>query len=204
MKRLALAFAISLSLIVSGCASFPKDDIEIATEADPKTNFSGYKTYAWLGAAAILNDPEGKWEPPGFDADSFIVSVIDRELTKRGMSETSKFPDMLIAYALGVDTEMMKFQEDSQADVSVLENVPSGALVIVMMLVARSWESVAPEAIQVTNPHGPDVNVQFSDHGESQAGDALRDGDLPGLREMQQQTDARTQEVADALAETNQ
>ena len=78
------------------------------------------------------------------------------------------------------------------------------ALVIVMMLVARSWQSVAPEVIQITDTDGPDVNVQFSDHGEDQVGDALRRGDLPGLQEMQQATDARTRQVADALAETNQ
>ena len=78
------------------------------------------------------------------------------------------------------------------------------ALVIVMMLVARSWQSVAPQVIQISDSEGPDVKVQFSDHGEAQAADALRDGDLPGLREMQQQTDAHTRQVADALAETNQ
>ena len=78
------------------------------------------------------------------------------------------------------------------------------ALVIVMMLVARSWKSVAPEVIQITDTDGPDVNVRFSDHGEGQVVDELRRGDLPGLQEMQQATDARTQQVADALAETNQ
>ena len=78
------------------------------------------------------------------------------------------------------------------------------ALVIVMLLVARSWQSVAPQVIEITDTDGPDVKVQFSDHGEAQAGEALRGGDLPGLREMQEKTDARTQQVADALAETNQ
>ena len=168
MKRLALAFAISLSLIVSGCASFPKDDIEVAAEADPKTNFEGYKTYAWLGSAAILNDPEAKWEPPGFDADSFITSVIDRELTKRGMSETSKFPDMLIAYALGVDTEMMKFQEDSQADASVLENVPSGALVVVMMDPETEFVTWAGVAVAELQNQGDDITKQRIDYAITQ------------------------------------
>lgn len=78
------------------------------------------------------------------------------------------------------------------------------ALVIVMVLVARSWESVAPEVIQITDTEGPDVNVQFSDHGESQAGDALRRGNLPDLKETRQRTDDHAQQVADALAETNQ
>lgn len=78
------------------------------------------------------------------------------------------------------------------------------ALVIVMLLVAQSWKSVAPEVIQITDTDGPDVNVQFSDHGQSQAGEALRRGDLPDLEEMQQRTDAHAQQVEDALAETNQ
>jgi hypothetical protein len=78
------------------------------------------------------------------------------------------------------------------------------ALVIVMMLVARSWQSVAPQVIEISDTEGPDVKVQISDHGEVQAGEALRGGDLPGLREMQEQTDTRAQQVADALAETNQ
>ena len=168
MKRLALAIAISLSVIVSGCATFPKDDIEIATEADPKTNFSGYKTYAWLGAAAILNDPEGKWEPPGFDADSFITAVVDRELTKRGMAETSKYPDMLVAYALGVDTEMMKFQEDSQADVSVLENVPSGELVIVMMDPETEFVTWAGVAVAELQNQGDEIAKQRIDYAITQ------------------------------------
>ena len=78
------------------------------------------------------------------------------------------------------------------------------ALVIVMVLVAQSWQSMAPEMIQVTDTKGPDVNVQFSGHGESQAVEELRRGDLPGLEEMRQQTDVHVQEVADALAESNQ
>jgi hypothetical protein len=78
------------------------------------------------------------------------------------------------------------------------------ALVIVMLLTARSWQSVAPEVIQITDTEGPAVNVPLGDHGEAQVVDELRSGDLPGLREMQESTDARTQQVADALAETNQ
>jgi hypothetical protein len=78
------------------------------------------------------------------------------------------------------------------------------ALVVVMLLVARSWNSVAPEAMQVSRPDGPAVNVRYNDHGETQAGEALRSGRLPDLREAQQSTDAHTQQVEDALDATNQ
>jgi hypothetical protein len=78
------------------------------------------------------------------------------------------------------------------------------ALVIVMMLVAESWRSVAPEAIQISDTEGADVNVRFSDHGESHAVEELRRGDLPDLQEMRQRTDAHARQVEDALDGTNQ
>lgn len=151
MKKLSLALIMMLGVLLAGCATFPKDDIRIETEADPKIDFSGYKTYAMLGSAAILNDPEGKWEPPGFDADAEIEFLIGRELRKIGKSETRMNPDMLVAYALGVDMAMMKFKEDPANKVSVLENVPEGALVIALMdsqTEIVTWAAVAVAELQ--------------------------------------------------------
>jgi hypothetical protein len=78
------------------------------------------------------------------------------------------------------------------------------ALVVVMLLVARSWRSVAPEAIQVSAPNGPDVNVKYSDHGESAAGASIGNGRLPDLPETRQRTDAHAEQVQSALDATNQ
>lgn len=151
MKKFSLAAVLMLGFLVAGCASFPKDDIEIETEADPTVNFSGYKTYAILGSAEIINDPEGKWEPTGLDADAEIEFLINRELRKRGMTVTRTNPDMLIAYALGVDMAMLKFKEDPEKKVSVLENVPQGALVIALMdsnTEIVTWAAVAVAELQ--------------------------------------------------------
>jgi len=151
VKKFSLAAVLMLGFLVAGCASFPKDDIEIETEADPTVNFSGYKTYAILGSAEIINDPEGKWEPTGLDADAEIEFLINRELRKRGMTVTRTNPDMLIAYALGVDMAMLKFKEDPEKKVSVLENVPQGALVIALMdsnTEIVTWAAVAVAELQ--------------------------------------------------------
>jgi len=75
------------------------------------------------------------------------------------------------------------------------------ALVVTLLLVAKSWETVAPQAIEVTRPGGDGVNVRFHEHGEEEAGEALRQGNLPGLRQMQQTTDAHASDVAHALEE---
>ncbi len=127
---------ISISLVISmlflgACAMVKTDDIQINAEVDPKANFSGYKTYAWLGSASILNDPEGRWQPPSFDADTEIKFLIDRELRKRGMSESSVQPDMIVAFALGVDMDALELKIDKESKLETLENIPKGALVIV-------------------------------------------------------------------------
>ncbi len=72
-------------------------------------------------------------------------------------------------------------------------------LVIVLLLVARSLRSVGPEAINVTQPVNPLPGVDFEDHGQPAAGEALRRGHLPDIQEMEQTTDEHAQQVQDAL-----
>jgi len=72
-------------------------------------------------------------------------------------------------------------------------------LAVVLLLVARSWRSVAPTAVQVATPAGA---VSVDAHGEEAAAAAVRRGALPDLREMRQETGAHAQEVQDALAAT--
>ncbi len=130
-KYLISILAISYSLM-AGCAMTPTDDIKVKAESDPKVQFSGYKTYAWLGSAGILKDPEGKWKQPGYDVDAEIRFLIDRELRSRGFTETAKKPDMMVAYALGVNMDALKVKENPETKEKILENVPKGALLIIL------------------------------------------------------------------------
>ena len=70
MQKFYAALVAFLFLSITACTSPLVKDIEVDAEADPKANLAGYKTYAWLGSAAILYDPKGRWEPPQFDADA--------------------------------------------------------------------------------------------------------------------------------------
>ena len=133
MKKFYPALMALFVLIVTACASPLTQDIEVDAEADPKANLAGYKTYAWLGSAAILYDPKGKWEPPEFDADAEIKFLIDRELRKRGMQEVAVNPDMIVGYAAGIDMEALQLVEDKENKIQMLQNVPTGSLVIVLI-----------------------------------------------------------------------
>ena len=133
MKRnYALLFA-AVVMLLAGCSSVPTKDITVDAHANPKANFSGYKTYAWLGSAAILNDAYGQWEPPAFDADAEVKYLIDRELRKRGMMQNSADPDVIIAFAAGIDMDALELQMDPQSKMENLANVPRGGLVIAMV-----------------------------------------------------------------------
>ena len=133
MKTLFVLPLTLFILLLTGCASTATQDIKVNAEADPKARFSGYKTYAWLGSARIIADDEGVWEPPKFDADSELRFLIDTELRKRGMNEVSSQPDLLVAFALGIDMDALKLKQDPDTKVKSLENVPQGALVVILI-----------------------------------------------------------------------
>ena len=138
-------------MLLAGCASVPTKDIAVDVEIDPKANFSGYKSYAWLGAAAIINDPYGQWEPPTFDADAEIKYLIDRELRKRGMSQDSIDPDLIVAFAAGIDMAALELKVDPETQMNTLANVPRGGLVIALVDSESGfviWRGVATADIQ--------------------------------------------------------
>ena len=151
MKRNCALFFVTVFMLISACASVPIKDIQVDAQADPKANFSGYKTYAWLGSAAIVNDAYGQWEPPAFDADAEIKYLLDRELRKRGMLENSVDPDLIVAFAAGIDMDALGFKVDPETKMDLVTNVPRGGLVI--MLLDRDtgfviWVGVATAEIQ--------------------------------------------------------
>jgi len=163
VNKILMAGLIFVALLMSGCAQTPTKDIQIEAESDPKANFSGYKSYAWLGSAAILFDSAGQWEPPQFDADAEVKFLIDRELRKRGMTEDSVNPDMLVAYAAGIDMDTLEIKVDPESEIKTLENVPQGALVIALVdaeTAVAIWAAQATANVQ-QNPDQETIKARL-------------------------------------------
>ena len=155
-KYLFPIFAVML--LVAGCASSVTRDIMVDTDVDPKANLKGYSTYTWLGSAAIVYDPQGKWEPPQFDADAEIKFLIDRELREHGLTESTANPDLIVAYAAGIDMATMGIKIDPESELEKLENVPMGALTVILIDAGTGlaiWGGVATAEIQ----HNPEQDV---------------------------------------------
>ena len=130
MNRNYALLLAAIFMLLAGCSSVPTKDITVDAQANPKANFNGYKTYTWLGSAAILNDAYGQWEPPAFDADAEVKYLIDRELRKRGMMQNSTDPDVIVAFAAGIDMDALELQVDPKSKMENLANVPRGGLMI--------------------------------------------------------------------------
>jgi hypothetical protein len=128
-----------------GCASVTKD-IQVETAADPGADFSSYQTYAWVAASAIVNDPDAQWDAPGFDAAAEVMKQVDAELQKRGMTQDSTNPDLLVAVGAGVDMEALGVKQDPDTKADMLATIPQGSLVLAMMDNATgylAWVGVA-------------------------------------------------------------
>ena len=145
-------------LLLTGCVSSVTKDIKVDTDVDPKVNLKGYSSYTWLGSASIVYDPEGQWEPPQFDMDNEVKYLIDRELREHGMTETSSNPDLIVAFAAGIDMAKMEIKTDPDSQLETLENVPGGALTVVLIdgqTGLAIWVGVATGEIQ----QNPDQEV---------------------------------------------
>ena len=68
------------------------------------------------------------------------------------------------------------------------------ALAIVLFLSARAWNAALPTAQQVLKPGAAGA---VPDHGQTEAGDAIRSGKLPDLKQMNQNTDQHLKQIKD-------
>ena len=145
MKLRHLALAFVTALLLSGCATLTKD-IDVQTETAPGVDLSGYKTFAWVASAQIVNDPQGNWEPPAFDADAEIKFLLLKELRAKGLEQTTRNPDLLLLFAAGVDMQNLEYVKDADTKMKSLEEVPKGALLVVMVDTAKGravWAGIA-------------------------------------------------------------
>jgi len=133
MRQILRLPGLAFIILLTACSTAPTRDIQVDAKADPKASFSGFKTYAWIAAAQILFDPEGQWEPRNVDLDVEVQFMINSELRKRGMAEVNSNPDMLVAYAAGVDMTTLDLKESPETKEKLIENIPSAALVVALV-----------------------------------------------------------------------
>jgi len=132
MKFHALVLSLFMAVSLFGCATATQD-IRVDAETDPRVNLAGYKTYAWLVSAEIINDPDGNWEPPGFDADAELRFLINQELRDQGMQEVTTRPDLLIAFAAGINMEIFEIVMKPDSEMYTLMDAPKGALLVIVI-----------------------------------------------------------------------
>ena len=137
-RKIMLVLPVIFALL-TGCSSITKD-IRVEARADPKANLGGYKTYTWIGAAEILNDPDMQWHPPHVQIADELKFLIDRELQKRGVTMASAGnADLGVVFFTGIDMAAMKLLKDPGSDVELLDNVPESGLIVVLIDVKTGY-----------------------------------------------------------------
>ena len=132
MKLISPVLPLLALWLLAGCASVT-DDIRVQTESGPQLDLGRYRTYSWLGAAEIVPDRHGNWEPPGFDADAEIRALLSRELRQRGMREVASDAQLVVGFGTGINPEVFEIVEDPDSKMYPLQNTPRAALVVVFI-----------------------------------------------------------------------
>ena len=147
MKKIYPLALLFLAMLISACTSPLTKDIEVEAASDPKVNLSAFSKYAWIGSAAVLNDPEGKWQPAEFDISSDIKFLIDRELRSKDLIEVGdEDAEIAMSFFTGVDMEAQGLKVDPKTNVEIPSNVPKAALIVVALDVKTGfvvWIGVA-------------------------------------------------------------
>jgi len=131
MKQLFVVVLLVAGL--AGCATVKTSDIEFWSEANPKTNIKAYKSYAWIGDIAIVRDPVKELAGAGFNPQTEMRFLIDRELRAGGFTENAAAPDLLVAAALGVDMASMELVKNSETKMEQLKNIPKGGIALILV-----------------------------------------------------------------------
>ena len=69
-------------------------------------------------------------------------------------------------------------------------------MAVVLLLAAKAWQSVAPEATDIVNPVRPALPPDGASGGESSS-------DLPGLQDAREETSAHAERLREALEQTH-
>ena len=127
-----IASIVTGIFLSSSCATLTQD-INVEAHANPDIDFNTYRSYAWVGSAQIVFDPIGQWEQPTLDTDEEVKFNINRELRSKGLFEVKSDPDLLVAFAAGIDMTFLELKEDPDTKKEILTNVPKAALLIALI-----------------------------------------------------------------------
>ena len=132
IRGLGLAVVVLAgALSAFSCSKTKTNDIQVHSAADAKTNFKGYKSYAWYGGVAAMRDNTGMWIPRDRDAMAEVKFLIDKRLRDMGLTEARDQPDLWVSMLIVGDVqEMKKIKEERGQSLDTFEPVGQGALVV--------------------------------------------------------------------------
>lgn len=160
MQKIYITLLATFLMLLTGCASVTSD-IKVDAESDPKANLSGYKTYTWLGAGEVLNDPEKKWKQTDLPIAGNIKYLIERELLKHGINRAKPAnADLGVAFFVGIDMEAQKLKKNPETEVEMIENVPEAGLIIALVDTKSGFVVWVGEAVGELSENATDEVVE--------------------------------------------
>lgn len=116
MKKLLFILFVLGALV---CTSYTCR-IKIFTDYDKKTDFSKYKTFAWIAPYDTAINMHRKDKPYG----NYIVKICDQELFKKGMTLDTINPDVVFMFDTRLD-ETIEYKQSPETNVGIAVYAPA-------------------------------------------------------------------------------
>ena len=177
MQKTALILVINIFLL-SACQHaettgdnntqfYPTDDIVIGSKIHKKHYYRG-NTYQWGGANIEINDPNGVWNAPEFDYDTYISSAIEKELAKFGLSESDS-AEITFSYGINLNMAAIKLKnyvsdDGNETNERLVFQIPESAFSIIISNKATKeilWTGWAKSDYQSLEPEIATKRIDF-------------------------------------------
>jgi hypothetical protein len=99
-KRAASLVGVLVAAAALGCAT------RVRVDFDPREDFSGYRTWAWLPRSFEVAATRGRVDS---ELDALLRAAVERELAARGYEPAGEAPpDFLVTYHLRVQLQLVR------------------------------------------------------------------------------------------------
>lgn len=116
MKKIRFIILVLCTIVLASYTS----KIKIFTDYNKKTDFSTYKTFAWIAPYDTVINMHRKDKPYG----NYIVKVCDQELFKKGMVLDTVNPDVVFMFDTRLD-ETIEYKQSPATSVGIAVYAPA-------------------------------------------------------------------------------
>ncbi len=107
-------------------------EVIVTSEFSKETDFTQFKTYAWIENSSLIFDSNHNWAKSDIDPVIEFKFAVDTEFRTKGLSQVSKNPDLIVAMSVGANADRIALHKLAKEQKTVIDDLPEGAALLIV------------------------------------------------------------------------